>query len=104
MKFNAAVVFGLLAGAHLAAGTGGVRRGLQAAALLLSMVLVVEYAFDLSLGIDELVVGDDVTPAAPYPGRPSESTVISPALLALGRAAGRSRSSAASPSTSSWSR
>ena len=80
MKLNAAVAFGLLAGAHLT-GNVNVRRGLQAGALVLAMVMVLQYAFDLSLGIDELVVTDDVEPAAPYPGRPSESTVISVALL-----------------------
>lgn len=81
MKFNAALGFGLLAAAHVTSHLG-VRRWLQFAVLLIGLLLMVQYAFDLSLGVDELVVDDDVAPAPPYPGRPSEATVISISVLA----------------------
>ncbi len=83
MKFNSVLIFGLIAGSHLARGTT-VRRGLLAAALGLSVLLLIQYPLGVSLGLDQLVVTDNVAPLPDNPGRPSETTLLCSAVIAVG--------------------
>lgn len=93
MKANTALGIVTLGGG-LALIVGGKSARIAAAAmaalaLAIGVLTLVEYAFDRSLGIDELVFRDTATPLAVHPGRPALATALMIALLGAALLAGR---------------
>jgi diguanylate cyclase (GGDEF)-like protein len=93
MKANTALGIATLGGGlALIAGGKSARiaaAALAALALAIGVLTLVEYAFDRSLGIDELVFRDKPTPLAAHPGRPAVATALMLALLGAALLAGR---------------
>jgi len=85
MKVLTAVMF-ILCGLslHLQARLQNLRIAqlLAAAAILISLLVMVEYIFNLNLGIDQLIV-PETTPGITYPGRPAFGTALCFCLTGL---------------------
>ena len=82
MSFPAAFAF-LLVGIALLVRQPLLRNVLMLVSLVGGILVLAEYAADVSLGIDELFVNDWTASAdTAYPGRPVESTAVCMALLA----------------------
>lgn len=87
MKANTALCFILLGAAlvlrHKPAAAGW-SRALAGLVLLIAALTLVQFAFNLDLGIDELPFADDMSSVSTEaPGRMSASTAVSMAVLAL---------------------
>ena len=91
MKANAAVCFLLASCALVLNLRSAPRRGARRAAglcagvvVLVASVTLVEYAFGVRLGIDQLLVHDRASATVPYPGRPAANAAVG--LLLVGAA------------------
>lgn len=86
MKFNTAVLFLCSGMALWMAGDDKhqrIRRILGLVVAIIAGLTLVEYAFEINLGIDQLVFHDVRTPVTAYPGRMSAATAICFLLLGL---------------------
>lgn len=81
MRFNAALSLGAL-GVALLVRPVWLVRALVLMPLVLGLLTLVEYAADVDLGIDQLLVTDDIEPVLGLPGRMAESTSVGLAFLA----------------------
>ena len=81
-KYLTAVMALTLAAAVVSLG-GRVRDGLAGFTILLSVLVGLEWLTGSSIGIDELVVKDFLTPAGGHPGRPSLLTAVCFVLLSV---------------------
>ncbi len=91
MKFNTALVFILQAlGLVIVCHWSGVRKAkvlgssLTLVAMFVAALTLLEYATNLSLGVDELFVRDFSTPRDAYPGRMSMSTAVAALVSGAG--------------------
>jgi signal transduction histidine kinase len=83
VKLNTAIALGCLAAALLVERRA-VRLALLAVTLAIGLVVLAEYAFDFSAGIDEFLVRDWTAGAGEaHPGRPAEGTAVGVVLLAI---------------------
>jgi signal transduction histidine kinase len=81
-KLNGALAVGAVAGGHLCRRPA-VRLALFGFGGAVGLAVLAEYAFDVDLGIDQLLVRDDTTLEGRVPGRPAEASATCLVLLSL---------------------
>ena len=81
VKLNGALALGAIAAGHLVRSRR-LRHGLFGFGGLVGTLVLIQYAFDVNLGIDELLVDDFTTLDSRPPGRSSQATAVCLTLLA----------------------
>ena len=82
MKLNGALALAAVAGGHLA-GRRPVKLALFGFAGLVGVLVLAQYTFDVSLGIDQLLITDASNLDGRIPGRPAEPSAFCLTMLAL---------------------